>query len=100
VAVAPDGRRAVSAAYDQTLRVWELENGREITTFIGESRMSCCACTPDGRTIIAGDEAGRMHFLRIVEADETKSIIGHAKIPLLDRNESKDSIQLTNPIRP
>jgi WD40 repeat protein len=79
--------RAISASYDQTLRVWNLENGKEITTFIGESRMSSCASGPDGRTIVAGDEAGRVHFLRLVEADETKPLIGDAMITLLDRKE-------------
>ena len=34
--------------------------------------MSSCAFAPDGRTIVAGDESGRVHFLRLVEADETK----------------------------
>ena len=37
VAVTPDGRRAVSASSDQTLRVWDLESGKEIATFTGES---------------------------------------------------------------
>jgi len=87
VAIIPDGCRAVSASYDQTLRVWDLENGKEITTFIGESRMSSCASAPDGRTIVGGDESGRVHFLRLVEADETKPPGGDTKIPLLDRKE-------------
>jgi WD40 repeat protein len=87
VTIILDGRRAVSASFDQTLRVWDLENGKEITTFIGESRMSSCASAPDGRTIVGGDEAGRVHFLRLVEADETKPLIGDAMITLLDRKE-------------
>jgi WD40 repeat protein len=87
VTIILDGRRAVSASFDQTLRVWDLENGKEITTFIGESRMSSCASAPDGRTIVGGDEAGRVHFLRLVEADETKPLIGDAKITLLGRKE-------------
>jgi WD40 repeat protein len=87
VTIILDGRRAVSAAFDQTLRVWDLENGKEITTFIGESRMSSCASAPDGRTIVGGDEAGRVHFLRLVEADETKPLMGDAMITLLDRKE-------------
>jgi len=74
VAITPDGRHAVSASSDSTLRVWDLESLGEIATFTGESPMwSCCAVEPDGRTtIVAGDESGRVHFLRLVEADETK----------------------------
>ena len=37
VAVTPDGRRAVSASEDQTLKVWDLESGRELRTLEGHS---------------------------------------------------------------
>src|ERR1700686_2284247 len=78
-----NGRRAVSASYDRTLRLWDLESGKEIATFTGESWMVSCAVARDGQTIIAGDALGRVHFLRLVEADEKRPAIGETKIPLL-----------------
>jgi WD40 repeat protein len=33
VAVTPDGRHVVSGSFDRTLRVWDLEDGKEILTF-------------------------------------------------------------------
>jgi WD40 repeat protein len=89
VAVIPDGRRAVSASNDRTLRLWDLESGEEIAAFIGEGEMRGCAFTPDGRTIVAGESSGRVHFLRLVEADKTKREIGEAKIHLLRRKEQE-----------
>jgi WD40 repeat protein len=69
VAVTSDGRRAISAASDHTLRVWDVETGTHITTFTGESPMLRCAIAPDGRTIIAREKSGRGHFLRLEGLD-------------------------------
>jgi hypothetical protein len=66
-----------------------LETGENIATFIGDGPMLNCAMTSDGRTIIAGDDSGRAHFLRLIEADETNHSIGNTKIPLLHRKEQR-----------
>lgn len=65
VAVMPDGRFAVSASADNTLNVWDIESGKIIAIFSGESNFLTCAISPDGVTIIAGEESGRVHFLRL-----------------------------------
>jgi WD40 repeat protein len=78
-------------SYDCTLRVWDLESGEEIMVFSGESHMFRCAFAPDGRTIIAGDELGRVHFLRLVEAEKTKPPTGDTRILFLQRQEQAGS---------
>ncbi|MEH2374809.1 WD40 repeat domain-containing protein [Nostoc sp.] len=65
VAIAPDGKTAVSASDDNTLKQWDLETAKEISTFIGDSPIYCCAVSPDGLTIVAGEQSGRVHFLRL-----------------------------------
>ena len=40
MAVTPDGRLAVSASGDQTLKVWDVESGRELRTLTGHSESS------------------------------------------------------------
>lgn len=61
VAFAPDGRRAVSAAFDGTIRVWNVETGRPIDTIDLASSSDFAwsvAYAPDGRTIFAGTARG------------------------------------------
>ncbi|MEH2177805.1 WD40 repeat domain-containing protein [Nostoc sp.] len=65
VAVTPNGQQVISASHDYTLKVWNLATGKVIATFTGEFPISCCAVAPDGMTIVAGEQSGRVHFLRL-----------------------------------
>jgi WD40 repeat protein len=65
VAITPDGAQAVSASGDGTLKVWDLKTGQMLATFSAEGTIYDCAVTPDGRTVVAGDALGQVHFLRI-----------------------------------
>lgn len=66
VAVSPDGRRAVSASLDKTLKVWDLEVGASVATFTCDASAECCAFA-GARSIVTGDSVGRVHFLELME---------------------------------
>jgi WD40 repeat protein len=54
VAVTPDGRRAVSASDDRTLKIWDFESGRAVGTLQGhEGSVLSVAVTPDGRRAVS-----------------------------------------------
>ncbi|MEH2059518.1 MAG: hypothetical protein V7K97_25860 [Nostoc sp.] len=72
VAITPDGQKAVSASADHTLKLWDLHTAKEISTFTGESYIYCCAVSPDGLTIAAGESSGRVHFLRLEGGSENE----------------------------
>jgi WD40 repeat protein len=63
VAVTADGRFAVSASADNTLKVWDLGTGQALTTLQIHAGFVFCAITPDAKTILAGDRAGALHIL-------------------------------------
>jgi WD40 repeat protein len=69
VAITPDGRRAVSSSWDNTVRVWDLRDGKELVTLTVDGNVTSCAVAHDNRTIVAGDYFGRVHFLRLEGVD-------------------------------
>lgn len=67
VDVTPDGRRAVSAAEDTTLRIWDLATGAELMVLRGhEAEVLTVAVLPDGRRIASGSRDGTV---RLWDAD-------------------------------
>ena len=87
--VMPDGRHAVSASEDHTLKVWELGSGRAVATLAGHTGVvTACAVTPDGWHVVS---ASRDHTLKVWKlgsgcavatlAGHTKEVTGCAVVP-------------------
>jgi WD40 repeat protein len=55
---------------NNTIKVWDLSSGNVIASFMGESSIASCAIAPDKVTIVAGDESGRVYFLRLEGMEE------------------------------
>ena len=65
VLVTPDGEKVISGSWDKTIKMWNINNGELIKNFTGDSSIGCCAITPDGSNIIAGEASGQLHFLQL-----------------------------------
>jgi serine/threonine protein kinase len=53
VAFLPDGRRALSGGWDRTVRLWDLDTGRQVLQFPHAAAVHCLAVSPDGRLVLA-----------------------------------------------
>ena len=79
VAVTPDGRRAVSASEDQTLKVWDLGSGRELRTLTGHSRsVNAVAVTPDGRRAVSASDDQTLKVWDLASGRELRTLTGHS----------------------
>ena len=63
VAALPDGRRALSASADKTLKLWDLETGNPLAALTADSDLFAVAVTANDR-LVAGSHDGRLHILR------------------------------------
>lgn len=78
VAVTPDGRRAVSASLDNTLKVWDLERSEELTTLRGHSdAITAVAVTPDGCRAVSASIDKTLKVWNLESGAELMTLRGH-----------------------
>ena len=82
----PDGRRVVSASWDRTLKVWDLDTGRALRTLKGHSGyVYGVAVTPDGKQLAFAWNGGNGPFFSIYV-----KLIGTEEPLRLTKQESVD----------
>ncbi|MBX2862640.1 MAG: hypothetical protein KTR27_03725, partial [Leptolyngbyaceae cyanobacterium MAG.088] len=70
VALSEDGRHALSGSDDNTIKLWDLTTGNCLATFCGDHSFVACDLSADGITIVAGDQAGTVHFFAVIQPDK------------------------------
>ncbi len=78
VAIAPDGRTALSGSLDQTLKLWDLATGKELSNFTGHSGpVTSVAIAPDGRTALSGSWDKTLKLWDMATGKELRTFTGH-----------------------
>ena len=78
MAVTADGRRAVSASWDQTLKVWDLETGSELRTLAGHTAwVRGVAVTADGRRAVSASDDKTLKVWDLETGSELRTLAGH-----------------------
>ena len=62
----PDCRLLALAATDRTLRIWDLARGSCLSILLGNSPLSACALSQDGRHVVVGNSVGHVFILELV----------------------------------
>jgi WD40 repeat protein len=64
LAIHPAVDAFATASSDFTVKVWRPGGDGALCTYTGETSMTACTIASEG-TIVAGDQSGRLHFLRL-----------------------------------
>jgi WD40 repeat protein len=79
LAVNADGRRAVSACFDEALKLWDLDSGCELRSLKARSSaVADVAITPDGCRAVAAYYDNTVTVWNLAEGSELRKLDGHA----------------------
>ncbi|WP_169800712.1 AAA family ATPase [Archangium gephyra] len=79
-ALTTDGRRAISAADDCNLKVWDLETGRTLATLEGHANsVMACSVTPDGQRAVSASWDGTLKIWELETGSLLATLEGHTR---------------------
>jgi WD40 repeat protein len=81
VAYSPDGRFVVSGSADSSIKIWDLEQGREILTLPEhEAAVRSVAYSPDGTRIASGSVDATIKLWDAGAGEELATLTGHSDV--------------------
>lgn len=74
----PDSKFLISGGWDNTIRLWEAETGKEIRRLVGhDAEVSSVALSNDGKTLLSGSEDKTVRVWELETGKELRRLTGH-----------------------
>lgn len=81
MAFSTDGKRALFASADKTVRLWDVDAGRELRRFVGHTAsVWSVAFAPDGRTALSGSADRTVRLWDVETGQELRRLQGHTDL--------------------
>ncbi|MDR1248857.1 MAG: caspase family protein [Treponema sp.] len=81
LAYSPDGRFVVSGSADSSVKIWDLEKGREMFTLPEhEGPVRSVAYSPDGKRVLSGSTDYTIRLWDAETGEELKTLTGHSNV--------------------
>ena len=77
MAITPDGKRAISASDDHTLRLWDLESGQCLHTYEEHTReVTAVAISPDGKRALSASKDNTLRLWDLINGQDALVFAG------------------------
>ncbi|MDV2997331.1 MAG: Tol-Pal system protein TolB [Chroococcidiopsis sp. SAG 2025] len=78
VAYSPDGKTIASGSRDNTIKLWDVARGNQITTLSGHGgSVTSLAYSPDGKTIASGSVDNTIKLWDVARGNQITTLSGH-----------------------